>query len=75
MRNVIAALLSILFMFMEALGWFFVYAVIIYIVSRGAVIVNPAAAGVVCSWWLILAVLLASALSARALTGAILKWG
>lgn len=65
MKRLIRALLSILFFTMEICGWFFVYAMILYFVTAGAM----------CGRWGVAGMLAAAVLSTFALFKAVLKWG
>lgn len=65
MKRFISALLSILFFTMEICGWFFVYAMILYFATDGAM----------CGRWGVAGILVAAVLSTFALFKAVLKWG
>ena len=65
MKRLIRALLSILFFTMEILGWFFVYALAVFLLTDGAMCGRRGAIGMFA----------AAVLSAFALFLAVLKWG
>lgn len=65
MKRLIRALLSILFFTMEICGWFFVYAMILYLATDGAM----------CGRWGVAGMIVAAVLSTFALFKAVLKWG
>ena len=65
MKRLIQGLLGLLFFTMEICGWFFVYAMILYFVTDGAM----------CGRWGVAGMIVAAALSTFALFKAVLKWG
>lgn len=65
MKRMIRWLLSILFFTMEILGWFFLYAFVVYFLTDGAM----------CGRWGVAGMAAASVLSTFALFKAVLKWG
>lgn len=65
MKRLIRALLSILFFTMEILGWFFLYALIVFAATDGAM----------CGRWGVAGMLVAAVLSTLGLFVAVLKWG
>lgn len=65
MKRLISALLSVLFFTIEICGWFFVYAMILFFATDGAM----------CGRWGALGMLVAAVLSTFALFKAVLKWG
>ena len=65
MKRFLKFLLSILFFAMEILGWFFLYALIVFVATDGAM----------CGRWGVAGMLVAAALSTLGLFAAVLKWG
>lgn len=65
MKRFISIMLSVLFFAFEIMGWFFVYALTVYVITDGAMVGKIG----------VLMMLLASVLSTFGLMVAVLKWG
>lgn len=65
MKKFLRTSLSILFFTMEILGWFFLYALIVFFATDGAM----------CGRWGVAGMFVAAALSTFGLFVSVLKWG
>lgn len=65
MKKLISKLISAMFFASEIMGWFFMYALAVYLINDGAMVGRLG----------VLLMLIASVLSAFGLSLAVLKWG